>query len=217
MTEAADRLPGIRTSYDLDSLSEEQLAPTWLEQFERWLQAAFDAGMAEANAMILATAAVDGAPGARTMLLRGVDERGFRFYTNYGSRKGRELAANPRAALVFPWFAGQRQVIVDGTVERLTETESDAYFGSRPREAQLGAAASPQSEVIGSRVDLERRVDEVEAQSAGRAVARPAGWGGFRLVPGQVEFWQGRTGRLHDRLRYRQSESGGWIVERLAP
>jgi pyridoxamine 5'-phosphate oxidase len=214
---AADRLPGIRSSYDLDSLTEEQLAPTWLEQFERWLQSAFDAGMPEANAMILATASSDGAPSARTMLLRGVDERGFRFYTNYGSRKGRELAANPSAALVFPWYAGQRQVIVDGAVERLTETESDAYFASRPRDAQVGAVASPQSEAIGSRAELERRVDEVEARLGDRAVPRPEGWGGFLLVPEQVEFWQGRMGRLHDRLRYRRTDAGAWTVERLAP
>jgi pyridoxamine 5'-phosphate oxidase len=217
MTDADDRLAAVRSSYDLDSLSEEQLAPTWLEQFEQWLAVALDGGMPEANAMILATAGSDGAPSARTMLLRGVDERGFRFYTNYGSRKGRELEANPRAALVFPWYARQRQVVVDGAVERLSEAESDAYFASRPPDAQVGAVASPQSEVIASRADLERRVDEVTAGAGDRGVSRPEGWGGFLLVPEQVEFWQGRSGRLHDRLRYRRAGAGGWVVERLAP
>jgi pyridoxamine 5'-phosphate oxidase len=217
MADAADRLPGLRSSYDLGSLSEGQLAPTWLEQFERWLGEAFDGGTPEPNAMVLTTASAAGAPSARTMLLRGVDQGGFRFYTNYASRKGRELAANPRATILFPWYSRQRQVIAEGAVERLGDAESDAYFASRPREAQVGAAASPQSQVIGSRAELERRVAEVEAGAGDRAVPRPEGWGGFLLVPEQVEFWQGRTGRLHDRLRYRLSGSEGWIVERLAP
>jgi pyridoxamine 5'-phosphate oxidase len=208
-------LRAMRRDYAAPPLLEADLAATWLEQFERWLGDAVGE-VDEPNAMILATADPHGRPSARTILLKAVDERGFVFFTSLRSRKGRELEANPRAALVFPWLDVRRQVVVEGPVEALPEAESDAYFASRPRGAQIGALASAQSDVIESRAELERRRDE----AAGRfpdAVPRPAHWGGLRVVPDTVEFWQGRADRLHDRLRYRRDERGAWAVERLAP
>ena len=211
-------LQAMRRDYELGALSEEDLAPTWLEQFERWLAEAMEGGEAEPNAVVVATAGADGRTGARTVLLKDVDERGFVFNTNYDSRKGSEIAENPRASLVFPWLDVRRQVVVDGTVERVTPTEADAYFATRPREARISAHASPQSEVVESRDVLERRRDEVAARFPdGVDVPRPDHWGGLRVVPEAVEFWQGRANRLHDRLRYRLGESGTWVVERLAP
>lgn len=169
--------------------------------------------------MVLATAAADGAPSARNVLLKGLDERGLVFFTSLGSRKGRELGENPRAALVFAWHALQRQVVVDGLVESLPAEESDAYWATRPHGSRLGALASPQSQPIASREILERRYAELAALYADRAGGpeRPEGWGGLRVAPTQVEFWQGRADRLHDRLRYRFTGAGGWVVERLAP
>lgn len=204
-------MPG---SYDLGRLVEADLAPTWLEQLRGWLEDAERSGALEPSAMVLATA--DGAPGARTVLLRGLDERGLVFFTNLRSRKGRELAANPRAALVFLWIALQRQVIVDGRVEPVADEESDAYFASRPRGARLGALASPQSEPIESREWLERRFAELEQRYPDTDPPRPDWWGGLRVVPDSVEFWQGRMDRLHDRLRFRR-EGESFEVERLAP
>jgi pyridoxamine 5'-phosphate oxidase len=218
VTDSSERIVDLRDSYEIGTLSEAQLAATWLEQFEGWLEAALGSGMPEPNAMVLATARADATPDARTVLLRGVDGRGFRFHSDYRSRKGRELAENPRATLVFPWYAQQRQVRVDGTVERLDADESDAYFATRPRGSRIGAAASSQSEVIESREWLERRFAEAEREHQGReAVPRPDYWGGYVLTPREVEFWQGRRDRLHDRLRYRRTETGAWVVERLAP
>jgi pyridoxamine 5'-phosphate oxidase len=211
-------LQAMRRDYELGALREEDLAPTWLEQFERWLAEAMEGGEAEPNAVVVATAGADGRTGARTVLLKDVDERGFVFNTNDDSRKASELAENPRASLVFPWLDVRRQVVVDGTVERVTPTEADAYFATRPREARISAHASPQSEVVESRDALERRRDEVAARfPEGVDVPRPEHWGGLRVVPEGVEFWQGRANRLHDRLRYRLDESGMWVVERLAP
>jgi len=211
-------LQAMRRDYELGALREEDLAPTWLEQFERWLAEAVAGGEAEPNAVVVATAGADGRTGARTVLLKDVDERGFVFNTNYDSRKGSEIAENPRASLVFPWLDVRRQVVVDGTVEHVTPTEADAYFATRPREARISAHASPQSEVVESRDVLERRRDEVAARFPdGVDVPRPEHWGGLRVVPEAVEFWQGRANRLHDRLRYRLDESGAWVVERLAP
>jgi pyridoxamine 5'-phosphate oxidase len=208
----------MRDAYELAALSEEELAPTWLEQFEAWLEAALAGGMPEPNAMVVATAAGDGAPGARTVLLRGVDARGFRFNTNYRSRKGRELAENPRATLVFPWYQQQRQVVVDGDVSTLGAGESDEYFAKRPRASRIAAAASPQSEVIDSRAQLERRFAKIEAEHEGvDDPPRPDHWGGYLVEPRSVEFWQGRRDRLHDRLRFRRTAAGAWVVERLAP
>jgi pyridoxamine 5'-phosphate oxidase len=211
-------LQAMRRDYELGALREEDLAPTWLEQFERWLAEAIEGGEAEPNAVVVATAGADGRTGARTVLLKDVDQRGFVFNTNYDSRKASEIAENPRASLVFPWLDVRRQVVVDGTVERVTPTEADAYFATRPREARISAHASPQSEVVESRDALERRRDEVAARFPdGIDVPRPEHWGGLRVVPEAVEFWQGRANRLHDRLRYRLDESGAWVVERLAP
>jgi pyridoxamine 5'-phosphate oxidase len=215
---AGERIEGMRESYELGSLSEDELAATWLDQFEQWLAAALAAGLPEPNAMVVATADGGGAPGARTVLLRGVDARGFRFNTNYRSRKGRELEANARASLLFPWYAQQRQVIVDGDVSKLSAAESDDYFAKRPRASRIAAAASPQSEVIESRAALERRFAELEAEYAGvEDPPRPGHWGGYLVEPRSVEFWQGRRNRMHDRLRFRRTAAGAWVVERLAP
>lgn len=187
--------------------------------FERWLVEATEAGLPEANAMVLATASAEGAPSARTVLLRGCDERGFVFFTNYRSRKGRDLAANPQACAVFSWHPIGRQVVVTGPVERTDAAESTAYFRSRPRGSQLSAAISPQSEVIESRAWLVERRDRLAGELPAQApVPRPEHWGGFRIRPETVEFWTRRPDRLHDRLRFRAGpESGAWTTERLAP
>ena len=185
-------------------------------QLRRWLSQAVAAGLDEPNAMVVATADASGAPSARTVLLKGLDDRGLTFYTNLDSRKGRELAANPRAAVAFPWHALQRQVLVRGPVERLPAAAADAYFASRPRGSRLGAWASPQSTVLADRAQLDAAVTAVTERFAGADVPRPPHWGGFLVVPSEVEFWQGRPNRLHDRLRYRRADRR-WIVERLAP
>jgi pyridoxamine 5'-phosphate oxidase len=208
----------MRRLYTSGGLAEEDLAPTWLDQFLAWLHDAETGGVGEPNAMVLATASPDGRPSARTVLLKGLDERGLRFYTNYDSRKGRELAANPQATLLFPWIDLQRQVTVSGTVSPLAPEESDAYFATRPHGSQLGAMASPQSAVIGSRAVLEQARAELDARYPdGATVPRPPHWGGYCLSPDEVEFWQGRPDRLHDRLRYRLTGDGAWTVERLGP
>jgi len=212
-----DGLAAMRGAYERGGLAEADLAATWLEQFERWLADAVAAGVTEPNAMVLATADGDGAPSTRTVLLKGVDVRGFVLYTNLGSRKGAEATANPRGALTFGWVDLQRQVCVTGRVERVADAEADAYFASRPRGSQLGAHASSQSSVVASRAELERRLEELGRRwPEGAAVPRPPHWGGLRVVPDGVEFWHGRRNRLHDRLRYR-AVGGGWVVERLAP
>lgn len=209
-------LAAMRREYLAASLDEGELPPTWLEQFRRWFGEA--AGVVgEPNALVLATASASGAPSARVVLLKGVDERGFTVFTNLRSRKGRDVAENPRACLVFPWVAMERQVVVAGAIAPVGDAESDAYFASRPRGAQLSAAASPQSSVVDGRDELLRLRAEAEAASPeGVPVPRPPHWGGLRVQPDAVEFWQGRPDRLHDRLRYRTG-GDGWIVERLAP
>jgi pyridoxamine 5'-phosphate oxidase len=196
-------------------LSEPDLAPDWVAQFSRWFAEAVAAGLPEPNAMVLATADAAGRPSARIVLLKGYDQRGFTFYTNYESRKGAELTANPHASAVFPWIAMHRQVVVRGTASPVDRAETEAYFATRPRGAQLGAWASPQSTVIAGRGVLDERLEEVARRFPDR-VPPPPHWGGFRLVPESVEYWQGRADRLHDRLRYRRTD-GGWVVERLAP
>jgi pyridoxamine 5'-phosphate oxidase len=207
---------GSRQDFNRLSLTEGELDPDPIRQFHRWFEAATLSEIPEPNAMVLATAAADGRPSARIVLLRGYDERGFVFFTNYDSRKGRELAANPHAALVFHWHDLERQVRVEGPVAQVTLEESDAYFQSRPASSRLGAWASRQSEVIAGREILEARVRALELQYADGPIPRPEHWGGYRVVPTVLEFWQGRPSRLHDRLRYTRGE-GGWLIERLAP
>jgi len=190
-----------------------------IAQFLRWFAAAAEAGVPLPNAMALATADGQGRPSVRHVLLRGADGAGFSFFTNRDSRKGRELAQNPQAALTFLWKQLDRQVVVVGRVEATTDEESDAYFASRPRAAQLGAWASAQSSVLADRSELDGRLAEIEARFAEREVPRPPRWGGFRVVPDEIEFWQGREHRLHDRFRYVRDtgSGGGWRIERLAP
>lgn len=210
-------LAELRKDYSLAGLSKKDLARDPFRQFDRWYQEAEAARLPEPNAMVLATVARDGRPSLRTVLLKDVDGRGFVFYTNYESRKGRELDGNPRATLLFPWLELERQVIIEGTVTRVPREESEAYFQSRPRAHQLAAWASPQSTLIATRAELEQAMKAVEVRYADRAVPLPPFWGGYRLTPGTVEFWQGRRSRLHDRLRYRRDQDGEWIRERLSP
>lgn len=206
----------LRKEYEAQGLDETTAGPDPIEQFRRWLAEAMEAGIEEANAMTLATAMKDGRPSARMVLLKGLDTRGFTFFTNYHSRKARELEANPYAALVFYWPALHRQVRVAGPVERVSAAEADAYFATRPLEAQLAAWASDQSQALPDRAALEAAFERRRQEFAAGPVPRPPFWGGYRLLPEEIEFWQGRPHRLHDRLLY-QREGGGWIITRLAP
>jgi len=210
-------LPHMRRDYRLDTLVETDLAASWHAQFAAWLADAVDAGLPEPNAMILATASREGRPCARTVLLKAYDDDGFTFFTNYTSRKAREIDANPYASLLFPWHGMQRQVIVTGRATRVPRAETEAYFAERPRGSQLGAWASPQSSVIDGRATLEEAWEAYD-ERFGDEVPAPPHWGGYRIAPDTVEFWQGRPSRLHDRLRYRRVlDHDEWIVERLAP
>jgi pyridoxamine 5'-phosphate oxidase len=210
-------LANLRKEYMLRGLSEAELDADPIRQFQTWLDSAIAANHPEPTAMTVASATRDGAPSARMTLLKGVDSRGFVFYTNYESRKGQELIANPHAALVFFWVLLERQVRIEGRVAQTSSEESDTYFHSRPFGSQIGAAASPQSQPVPDRAILEQRFAELETQYAGDEVPRPSHWGGFRIVPETIEFWQGRPNRLHDRLRYARQPDGSWRVERLAP
>ena len=207
-------LADLRKDYTLAGLAEKDLARDPFRQFEKWFQEAEASKLVEPNAMVLATATRDGRP---SVLLKSVDGRGFVFYTNYESRKGRELDGNPQASLVFPWFPFERQVVVEGGVTKVTREEAEAYFHSRPLPSQLGAWASAQSSIIPGRKGLEDAMKELEKKYAGQTVPLPPQWGGYRLAPETVEFWQGRRNRLHDRLRYRRAADGSWSVERLSP
>lgn len=217
LTVDARELSDLRREYAASGLSEADLAPDPVTMFRRWLQDAVRAGLYEPNAMVVATADADGTPGSRIVLLKGLSEQGFVFFTNYSSRKAEELAANPRAALLFPWQQLERQVRVEGPVVRLGDTENDGYFASRPHASRIGAWASPQSQVVPDRATLDRRYDEVATRFGDADIPRPPHWGGYRVEPEAVEFWQGRVGRMHDRLRYRRDLDAGWVIERLAP
>lgn len=208
-------LAHLRKSYETGALDEESAASVPLQQFETWLTEALQSGIAEPNAMTLATVGPDGRPSTRVVLIKGCDARGIVWYTNYDSRKGRELASNPHAALQFHWIELERVVRIEGQVERTSDAESDAYFQSRPLDSRLGAWASPQSQPITSRTVLVANAAKAAAQH-GLHPPRPPHWGGYRLVPERWEFWQGRKSRLHDRLVYRLDD-GHWLRERLAP
>lgn len=208
-------LADFRKEYSTRGFRREDLHADPIEQFSHWFAQAVELGVHEPNAMTLATAGENGMPSQRTILLKQFDPRGFVFFTNYRSRKARELDANPRASLLFPWITLERQIIIQGTVEKSTSAESDEYFQSRPRDSRIGAWVSEQSSVISGREFLIARLAEIESQYPGE-IPRPPHWGGYRLIPETIEFWQGGAARLHDRFLYRL-EAGKWTIERLSP
>jgi pyridoxamine 5'-phosphate oxidase len=207
----------LRKEYTRSGLHETDMNPDPIVQFRTWFEKVIGADLSEPNAMTLATATKEGRPSARTVLLKGYDERGFVFYTNYEGRKANELQTNPACALLFYWGELERQIRIEGKASRLPIEESDGYFASRPRGSRLGAWASEQSRPVEDRSLLEERVRTLEVQYEGREVPRPPFWGGYRVEPDSVEFWQGRENRLHDRLLYRRDAGGGWTLERLQP
>src|SRR3954447_4948193 len=209
-------LASLRADYQLAGLDESDLVADPVEMFTGWFDAARAAGVLEPNAMVLATVSADGLPASRTVLLKGLSAEGFVFYTNYESRKAAELGANPHCSLLFGWYDLQRQVRIEGSASRVARAETEGYFAGRPRGSQLGAWASAQSSVVGSRAELEAAYADVEARFQGRDVPAPPHWGGYRVTPERVEFWQGRGGRMHDRLVYVRRGTA-WDTERLAP
>lgn len=210
-------IAALRKEYIRGGLDESAVNADPIAQFSLWLNEAITAVVHEPTAMVLSTVSEAGAPSSRVVLLKGIDNGSMLFYTNYESRKGQELTHNPHAALLFFWPELERQVRIEGAVERVSEETSTAYFHSRPFESQLGAASSPQSQVIASREELDHRFAELAAANAGRtSIERPAHWGGFALTPHTIEFWQGRASRMHDRIRFRNAD-GAWVIERLAP
>ena len=214
---STSNIADLRRNYTQAGLTEAEAALNPFQQFQTWFDQALSAELPEPNAMTLATATASGKPSARIVLLKGFDEEGFVFYTNYSSHKGQELADNPWGSLVFWWAELERQVRIDGPVEKVSQEESEAYFQSRPIGSQLGAWASPQSKVIASREELEQKMTDLEEKYKNETIPKPPQWGGYRLIPHELEFWQGRPNRLHDRLRYRQQTDGTWLRERLAP
>lgn len=211
-----DYLPSLRENYLKGGLLEIDILPNPFQQFHHWLEDAINAHQKEPNAMTLSTINKDGKPSARIVLLKNLDERGFVFFTNYDSQKGQDLTNKPYASLVFWWGELERQVRVEGEVEKITSAESDEYFNVRPVGSQLGAWASPQSQIIPNREVLENNLKNLEEEYEGKTVPRPQHWGGFRVIPHKIEFWQGRANRLHDRLCYTLKDNQ-WIIERLAP
>ena len=210
-------IANLRQDYTLQGLSETEIDSNPFAQFKEWFDRALSADILEPNAMIVATTTPEGKPSARMVLLKDFDARGFVFYTNYNSHKAQELAENPQAALVFWWAELQRQVRICGWVEKVSDEESDKYFYSRPLSSRLGAWASNQSEVIENREVLEQHLEELKEKYQNRDVPRPSHWGGIRVIPAEIEFWQGRSSRLHDRLVYTKMEDGSWKIERLSP
>jgi pyridoxamine 5'-phosphate oxidase len=210
-------IAGIRKEYKLQSLSEKDVLTDPFAQFGKWWNEATSSGIDEVNAMTLATSSADGMPDARIVLLKGFDEKGFRFFSNYSSAKGRELLENPRACLVFFWKELERQIRISGLSVALGDQENDAYFFSRPEGSRIGAWTSPQSEMIDSRDWLEHKEQEMRQRFAGRKIERPPHWGGYLVRPTHIEFWQGRPNRLHDRIRYDLQKNGSWKIARLAP
>jgi pyridoxamine 5'-phosphate oxidase len=218
MSESANIDPSkLRRNYGRGALRKAEVANDPIVQFEKWFAEAHAGGVLEPNAMTVATADASGKPSARTILMKGFDQRGFVFYTNYDSRKGRELDANPRAALLFFWPALERQVRIEGEISKVSQQESEEYFHSRPRDSQIGALASQQSQTIASREELENRHAQIEKIHSAQPLPLPEYWGGYRLKPQAVEFWQGRPGRLHDRLLYERQANGSWRIGRLQP
>ncbi len=207
----------LRKEYTISGLTETDVEPDPFKQFHKWFEQALAAQLPEPNAMTLATASPDGKPSARIVLLKNLDEQGFVFYTNYESHKGQQLKVNPYGALVFWWAELERQVRIEGQVEKVPDAQSDAYFHSRPLGSQLGAWASQQSQVIDKREVLLVKLQQLEQQYLDQKIPRPPHWGGYRLIPTAIEFWQGRPNRLHDRLFYRLRENGSWLLERLSP
>ena len=211
-----NHIADIRKDYKLQSLSENDIVASPFEQFKKWWDEAIASEIDEVNAMTLATVSADGKPSARIVLLKGLNENGFQFYTNYESHKAKEMDSNKNVALIFFWKELERQIRIEGTVTKLSDTESDSYFNSRPTDSKIGAWSSPQSKIIPDRDFLENQVLNTRNNFEGEEITRPPFWGGYAVTPSLIEFWQGRSNRLHDRLQYSKKENS-WIIERLAP